>query len=388
MQKLSPAGGYTLLLISCLTIMVGCILAPGLTSISTQMGVADKATWLITLPSLGAVVFAPIAGRVIDNVGAYKSMFVGLFLYGLIGASGVFFHGDYSVFLNRFLLGAVTAVVMASGTVLISEWFQGEARLKMIAKQGMSIELGGVIFLFVGGVLAEMGWQWPFILYLFAWIFLSMLYLYVPAKSPQIKQQTSNVVDEATKTSPVKVIYFTAGASMVIFFTIFVTLPILLNTLDFNESQIGAFLSFISLMAVLTVLVMPKLLSRIGNNGTLIVAFFCYSLSHISFFFASDLLTLLIGAIFAGIGFGLSIPLLNHMTIEQSAPSERGKNLSYITMAIFSGQFLTSFLEFIPGNSQPVFAIATVFSLLYALYLIITHTRNNKQTSGVKVEGY
>ncbi|CDL38810.1 hypothetical protein HMPREF1144_0026 [Klebsiella sp. OBRC7] len=38
----------------------------------------------------------------------------------------------------------------------------------MIPSQGMLIELGGVIFLFIGGLLATLGWQWPFLLHLFA----------------------------------------------------------------------------------------------------------------------------------------------------------------------------------------------------------------------------
>lgn len=43
----------------------------------------------------------------------------------------------------------------------------------MIPSQGMLIELGGVIFLFIGGLLATLGWQWPFLLHLlprFFWL--------------------------------------------------------------------------------------------------------------------------------------------------------------------------------------------------------------------------
>ncbi|UMB53301.1 hypothetical protein MKD41_13290 [Lutibacter sp. A64] len=38
--------------------------------------------------------------------------------------------------------------------------------MKMIAWQGMSIELGGVVFLAVGGILGELNWQYPFYIYL------------------------------------------------------------------------------------------------------------------------------------------------------------------------------------------------------------------------------
>lgn len=50
----------------------------------------------------------------------------------------------------------------------------------MIASQRMSIELGGVIFLFIGGLIATLGWQWPFLLYLFAWVLLAMQLAFVP----------------------------------------------------------------------------------------------------------------------------------------------------------------------------------------------------------------
>ena len=87
MNKLNNAGSYTLLCIACLTIMVGALVAPGLISISTALNVADSAVFLVTLPALGAVIFAPIAGKLIDKYGAYRSLIIGSFLYGFLGAS-------------------------------------------------------------------------------------------------------------------------------------------------------------------------------------------------------------------------------------------------------------------------------------------------------------
>lgn len=46
-----------------------------------------------------------------------------------------------------------------------------------------------------------------------------------------------------------------------------------------------------------------------------------------------------------GIGFGLTIPLVNHMTVEHSSYAQRGKNLAYLSVAIFLGQFLSSFVN-------------------------------------------
>ncbi|WP_325949072.1 MFS transporter [Pseudomonas putida] len=180
MQTPSKLGAFSLLAIACLTIMVGCVIVPGLPSIARHLGTESTAGLLVTIPSLGVVLFGPLAGRFIDKLGLYKAVCIGLFLYGLLGAGGAFLSGHWLVFTDRLLLGGATALVMAGGTGLISAFYEGKARLQMIAAQGMAIELGGVVFLFLGGVLATVGWQWPFVLYLAAWLLLALLLISVP----------------------------------------------------------------------------------------------------------------------------------------------------------------------------------------------------------------
>ncbi|MCZ4061507.1 MFS transporter [Pantoea sp. LMR881] len=142
MQDLKKPGAFTLLAVACLTIMVGCVIVPGLTEVADNLGTPSAASWLVTVPSLGVVIFGPLAGRFIDKAGAYRALSWGLFMYGLLGSGGVFLNGLVPVMLDRLLLGGATAVVMSAGTTLISTFYSGHARLKMIASQGMSIELG------------------------------------------------------------------------------------------------------------------------------------------------------------------------------------------------------------------------------------------------------
>ena len=329
MNSLKTAGSFTLLCIASLTIMVGTLLAPGLVSISSGLGITDNSVLLITLPSLGAVVFAPLAGKLIDKYGAYKLLVGGLFLYGLIGASAYFLHGPVQVFSNRFILGGITAVVMAGCTVLISSWYQGEARLKMIAKQGMAIELGGVIFLFLGGLLAAQFWALPLSIYLIAWVFLAMLLLFVPRHHVATKGN-EHIAHDDSKTIisgvTLKQVYLISTLAMTIFFTSTVLLPITMHELDYNESQIGQLLAFISLVAVVTAGFMPKIIKRLNEPKVLALAFLAFALSYICFTQASTLI-LVLGALLIGIGFGFSIPLLNHMTVELSAANVRGHSV-------------------------------------------------------------
>jgi len=368
MKHLSTLGSLTLLCISSLTIMVGSIVAPALPSIAQHLGMEDFASLLITLPSLGVVIFAPFAGRLIDKYGAYHCTAIALLLYGALGLSGQWLYGPEIVFVNRILLGAATALTMAGSTTLISQFYFGHKRLAMMAKQGMAIELGGVVFLFVGGLLALNSWNQPFLLYAMAWVFLGMMLLMVPNKYPAEPVTTEHDSVNASQAS-LKPIFVTSCIAMTFFFSGFVVLPITMEHSGYTEDKIGLFLAFVSLMAVITAHFMPKIYVRCKEKGTLSLAFIFYALSHCAYYFGENPYILILGGVFSGIGFGLSIPLLNHITVERSASKQRGKNLSYFAMAVFLGQFLTSFLEIIPGDIQSIFAVVSVLAVLYLIYV-------------------
>lgn len=370
MSQLSRIAGFTLLVISSLTIMVGTVVAPGLQGVASALGIDHFATWLITLPALGAVLFAPVAGRIIDKFGAYYALLFGLALYGLLGVGGIFLYGPYFVFADRILLGAATAIVMAGGTTLISLWYQGHKRLSMIAKQGMAIELGGVIFLFIGGQLALEGWQLPFGLYLIAWVCLILMLVFIPKNSPTLSSSVHSTKAEKRPAMSLTLVYLMSVLSMVLFFIAIAVLPMSMANSGFNEDEIGLFLAFISLIAVVGALIMPKLVIKLGEKTVLTLAMCMFALTHFTFFHADAVQLLILGGVFCGLGFGFSIPLLNHMVVEQSHPQYRGRNLSYFTMAVFLGQFLTSFVEFLPGERSAVYAVAGIAAAIIVCLLI------------------
>ena len=85
---LTRYGEYSLLISAMLTIMVGAAIAPGLTTISQQLGVQEYAPLLITLPALGAILFAPVFGTLIDKIGARKTLLISLWGYFIFGCAG------------------------------------------------------------------------------------------------------------------------------------------------------------------------------------------------------------------------------------------------------------------------------------------------------------
>lgn len=362
MTTLSKAGAFTLLAVASTTIMVGCVIVPGLASIAAHLGVPNGG-WLVTIPSLGVIVFGAPAGKLIARLGSHRALCLGLFAYGLLGVLGAVLHGPLVIYGDRLLLGGATAIVMAAGTGLISDWYAGDARMGMIARQGMAIELGGVIFLFIGGLLAARGWRWPFCLYLVAWLFLAMVVKFVPARTGGVDTAT----DAGLALPPaMKTVYGAALAAMVLFFTGVILLPGRLHQLGWSEAQTGYFLSFVSLVAVGAAALMPPVVRRLTQSRTLCLAFGLYALAHLLFAFSAAIVPMLAGALAMGAGFGLSVPLVNGMTVELCPAPVRARGLAYLSIAIFSGQFLSSFMALLPRDGHAAFLVAAGMALCAA----------------------
>lgn len=373
-DQISIWGAITLLGVACLTIMVGCVIVPGLNEISQAVGITKNASLLVTLPSLGVVLFGSFAGKIIDKYGAYLAICWGLLFYGFLGFGGAFLISlPFSVvflIIDRFLLGGACALVMSSGTALISFFYTGEKRLKMIAVQGMSIELGGVIFLSVGGYLAAINWKYPFALYLMAWVFLIMVVSFIRKPKVFDKSLKSEFIHSGGKKADLRIVYLSAFISLTCFFTGTILIPIQFNMLGIGAAQTGYFLSFVSVVAVCAAGFMPKFVSNLGEYKTLFFAFVCYIFGHIIYAISSSFIFFVFGAVFMGIGFGLSIPLANHMTVQKSLPQNRGKNLSYLAICIYSGQFFSSFMEMIPGKLSYVFISAGFLAFAMSIFLV------------------
>jgi MFS family permease len=362
MNALRKPGEYTLLAVATLTIMVGCAIVPGLAQITPRLAMEGWSSWLVTMPAVGVVVLGPLAGRLCDRIGLRRALLIGLFLYGALGMAATAFRGPVAVLLDRFLLGGATALVMATGTGLISVFYDERRRLSMIARQGMAIELGGVVFLTIGGWLAALNWWQPFLLYLVAWAILAFVLLFIPDDRGQR--------DAALAASPhdrlpaaMRPVYVAACLSMTCFFSAVIVLPLRFHEMSVRETQTGYYLAFVSLVAVGVAGIMPRVARGIGAARTLTVAFASYAAAHAIFAVADSVFPFIGGGILLGAGFGLSVPLVNHMTVEASPANLRGRSLAYLSMAIFGGQCLPSSMRYEPGNAPHLFAAACAISV-------------------------
>ncbi len=366
-KQMGKAGIAAIMLTSSLTVMVGNAITPALPELGEVYGLGNFASWLVTAPALGVVATAILFGRLIDKKGPYWVAFLGLLFYGIFGIAGAYMPNAAAIFIDRFFLGAATAAIMNASVALIASFFHGEKQLKIIAMQGMSMEFGGVIFLSISGVLADISWQSPFYIYGLGFAALLMVLLFIPRRGSAVQEEAEQAEAEQEKKGgvPIPLVLLIAFLGMLMFFTAMVSLPIYLqNSLGYSPSFTGYYLAALDLVAVLAAGFMPNIVKKIQEKGCLTLAFCCYGIAFLLYFLSGKAVILWIAVFFAGIGFGCSTPLFNSLIVNKSTPANKGLNISFCTMAMFAGQFLSALLI-------SAFSGKTLFSVAAALAFVI-----------------
>ena len=341
----------TLLGVSTLTVMAGATIAPSLPEMRTQFADVANADYLVrlvlTLPALFIVIGSPIAGLTIDRFGRKPLLVAAVLLYGLAGSSGFFLQQLGSILVGRALLGLAVGAIMTSATTLIADYYLGPARAYFLGLQAAFMGLGGVLFLTLGGWLADIDWHMPFLIYLFALLLLPFvgLVLYEPVRS----RVSTDRMDNPPTALPVKLLVVVYGAAIltqIIFYMIPVQLPFYLQSLTgATASQSGLAIALMTLSSSIASIGYGRVKGRFDFVSILMLVFLLIGTGYVLIGWLRSYEQILIGLVISGLGLGLLMPNLTVWVSSVVPDVLRGRALGGLTTFFFLGQFLSPFFS-------------------------------------------
>jgi MFS family permease len=138
----------------------------------------------LSIPALCVALFSPIAGLLTDRWGRRRLLIVTLPIYAAFGMAPLLLTRLSAIIATRIGVGLAEAVIMTVATTLLGDYFQGERRDRWIAIQTGAVAIGATVLIFTGGLLGELGWRGPFLLYAIALILLVVVFafIYEPAR--------------------------------------------------------------------------------------------------------------------------------------------------------------------------------------------------------------
>ncbi|WP_293358981.1 MULTISPECIES: MFS transporter [unclassified Microcoleus] len=342
----------TLLLVSTLTVMAGATIAPSLPAMRQHFSaVANADYWVrlvLTAPALFIAIGAPIAGIAIDRFGRKGLLGLSVFVYGFAGSSGFLLDQIGLILLGRMLLGFSVAGIMTTATTLIADYYIGAARSQFLGLQAAFMGFGGMIFLTLGGYLADRNWRQPFLIYLMAWLILPLILLVLPEpdRDKDAVQQTGAIASETVPWTLLLTTYGIALLTQIVFYMIPVQIPFYLQQLmGANASQSGLAIALATLATSISALSYQRLKARFTFTNIYAIAFGLMGIGYLVISFARTYEIVLIGLAIAGLGVGLLMPNMNVCLTSSTPACLRGRILGGLTTSFFLGQFTSPFVS-------------------------------------------
>jgi MFS family permease len=373
----------TLLLGSTIPVMAATILSPALPGMAAAFtGVPNAGFWVrqaFTLPALFIAIGALFAGPMLDRLGRRPVLIVSLILFGLAGTAGYFLNSLPEILVSRAVLGIAVAGITSGFTTLILDYFKDSELNQFLGYQAAAMGLGGMVFLFAAGVLAESGWRAPFLMHLFAFIVLLGVIFFIDEPQSEAAGPEAAVEKIPFPWRRLAPVYAATFIGMAIFFIFPVQIPFYLS--EASASQVGSALALQTVSSIFVALLYPRLKARYAFFTIFSLTYLALGLNHFVVSLSTTYLLVIAGLIIGGVAPGLFPPNTNGWLASIAPAQLRGKAVGYLTSALLLGQFASPLITqpFITRIGLPAtFALAGVAALAMAVIFALAAFREKQ----------
>ncbi|MEX2016121.1 MAG: MFS transporter [Candidatus Hydrogenedentales bacterium] len=347
--RYNGARTLTLLGASALTIMSGATIAPAMPGlVRSGLPGAESETvvrLVLTMPALAIALCAPFAGVAADRFGRTRLLLAGVCLYAVAGTAGLWAPSIAVLLVSRAFLGAAVATIMTCVTALVGDYFIGAARSHFLGIQSAFMGFGGVLFLLLGGYLAQLSWRAPFYVYLLSLIVLPGVFLFPMRRRDSHAADALPQVQISPPLARLARVYAGAFMGMALFYIVPVQMPFYVERVLHERSGIsGVVIAASTLFASLTSLQYRRIQGNAAFGVVAACGFALLSMGLITVTIVENLFAAIGGMAVLGAGMGLLMPNFAAWVLALTPEHTRGRAASGLTASVFAGQFLSPLL--------------------------------------------
>lgn len=375
-----------ILSISLLPIMASTAVAPVLGNIGATFTNIDPTLikMILTVPAIMTIPISLISGRLASIMKKRHILIVGILFYWLGGILPSFANDIYTLLFYRALLGIGIGLILPLSTSIITDFFDGDEKKKMIGLSSAWNNIGGTIAVLLSGILGKVNWRYSFGTYLIA-IFPLIMVIFILPEVQKIKNEQEHSKNIMNKD------LITISMKMLLFYMIFYVLPtntaLFIRSENIGSSNASAFsIASTCFMSFLTGLYFNKIINKLKNYSelsgwiTMFLGFLTLSTSH-------SVILLFIAVLVIGFAFAILFPLLLLDTTKSVPVHANAFALSIVGSFGLLGQFLSPIIVNAVGNlvgissvrfSFQFSAIACIIVVLILFFSNIGYRVNSK----------
>ena len=332
-KQFTPSGltKLALLMASMMVLMGSAAVSPALHGIEVELGTSKfLASMVISLPSLVVAVCGFPMGYLADRVGLAKTFIASLALFIASGVLGYFCTDIGTLLATRVFLGVGIAGISTAATGLMGIYYDGDERMRVMAIQSAFMGFGGVVLEVIGGLMADVAWNVPFLVYLIALpILVGGLAAVRDVVMPGRVGGSSGEFAEGSRAN-MAVLYASIFMLMFLMFIVTVNVSDILTSMGESMTVCGLVLALMGLTQVFTSLAYSRL-RRIPRYQHVLMAAFALQAVGILMFSSDELAVLSVGVGIIGVGLGIGMPTITNNLAMMSPASAQGR-----TMGVYS----------------------------------------------------
>ena len=323
---------WTVLSISLLTVMAGAAIAPALGIIRDHFADAPDmlVQLIVSLPALFIIVTNLLFPWLCGLMKTRTLALTGLLLYVVAGA-GCFFVDNIWV-----PLGVSVGMIMPLSTGLLAYYFPPERQAGLMGLSAAMNQMGGVVATLLAGLLANIQWNYAFLVYLLGLIAVLLVLLFLP--NERLKGGSGPSLGLLKRFHPSVVGMFLV---MILFFIYPTRFALSAHAgTELSNNAITFIMVGLDVVAFLVGLVFGKMMQGF-RHGMKYVAPVGFIAGFLLLSLGSGLPLLLAGSTVIGIANGVGVPYLNTIASMKAGKEAASTVMPLLSAALYLGQFLS-----------------------------------------------
>ncbi|GIV56977.1 MAG: MFS transporter [Candidatus Kapaibacterium sp.] len=361
-----------------LTVMVGVgtsTMPPALAAVQRTFGVSpDVAGMLLAVFTLPGLVLTPLGGYLADRVGRRGVLVGSLLLFAAAGAAALSAERFEHLVVVRIIQGIGAASLGALNVTLISDFFDGHERVRLLGFNHSVLSIGTAILPIISGWLAGANWRLPFALPIVGVIVAAGVLLFIPPYSHTPAISSDAPSDGRVNRLALALLLGISVATYAVLFGPFLNyLQERIRVLEPEGpalyERIGAMVGLMSVATTLGALGVGRLSQRFPLHQLLIIACVLYSAALVLFVAVPTYALLVIPTVLFGLAQSLNQPVVQSLVACLASAERRGTVLSLNRTAALLGQTVGPLLfgaVYRSGGLEMVFIVGAALMLACA----------------------
>lgn len=373
--------GIILLFAQVLPVMAVVSLFPAMPRLFATFGAVPHASLLIpmiiTVPSLCIALLSPLAGWIADRAGRRVTLNAALALYAATGLVPLLTDSLAVIIVSRALLGVAEACIVTVASTLVADYF-GEGRYRWLAWLSAVQSICGTLLIAVGGMLADISWRGPFVIYAAAIPLFLLGLVFLDEPTSRASRDEPGAVGGFPWKVAASIGIVTLVASVLYYVEPLHVAAVMQASGAGSATRIGLIQAITSVAYILGAFLYKRIYDR--PTGTLLgIAGLFIGLGGIGIGLSHDYVTVGIFAAVQQFGAGMVIPALLAWGQSQLPFEQRGRGMGIWAMFFFAGLFfcppLTGLVGAGVGGLQPAFVTLGAVTIALALLAFLVARR-------------